>query len=236
MRTCRCNMARLILAVVAIACSAVVSLKAQTLYVPHVHVGGHAGAVLSQLTFNPTVKETMHQGLTMGASFMWAEERHVGLRAEVNLTQRGWTEDFEEMTQFNYSHTLTYVEMPMMTHIFFGGRHVKCVFNLGPQLCYMIADNIKSNFDFSHPGSVEGFNTDNRTTEQMGMEIKNRFDYGICAGVGVEFTVARKHSFTLEGRYYYGLGNIFPASKKDYFSASRGNAIMATLSYAFRLK
>ena len=123
-----------------------------------------------------------------------------------------------------------------MTHIFFGGRNVKCFFNLGPQLCYMVGDAISSNFNYHDPGSVEGFITANRTVEQMGMEIKNRFDYGICAGVGVEFIVKRKHSLSLEGRYYYGLGNIFPASKKDYFSAARGNAIMITLGYAFRLK
>ncbi len=234
MRRQNCIIIRVALAVISVI--GVLSGHAQTLYVPHMHVGGHAGAVLSQQSFNPTVKETMHQGLTMGASFMWAEERHVGLRAEINLTQRGWTEDFEDTPQFKYSHTLTYVEVPLMTHIFFGGRHVKCIFNLGPQLCYMIDDNINSNFDYSHPESVEGFKTANRTTRQMGMEIKNRFDYGICAGVGIEFIIGRKHSFTLEGRYYYGLGNIFPASKKDYFSASRGNAIMVTLGYDFRLK
>lgn len=212
------------------------SSQAQTLYVPHVHVGGHAGAVLSQQSFNPSIEQAMHQGFMIGASFMWAEERHVGLRAELNLTQRGWTEKFDDTTQFSYSRTLTYVELPLMTHIFFGGRHVKCIFNLGPQLCYMIGDNISSNFDYHNPGNVDGFITANRTTAQMGMDVTNRFDYGITAGVGCEFTIGRKHAFTLEGRYYYGLGNIYPASKRDYFSASRGNAIMVTLGYDFRLK
>ena len=209
---------------------------AQTLYIPHVHVGGHAGAVLSQQSFNPSIEQGMHQGILIGGSFTWAEERHVGLRAELNLTQRGWTEKFEDTPQFSYSRTLTYVEVPLLTHIFFGGRHVKCVFNLGPQLCYMIGNHISSNFDYQNPQNVEGFITTNRTTAQMGMDISNRFDYGITAGVGVEFIIGKRHSFTLEGRYYYGLGNIYPSSKKDYFSASRGNAIMVTLGYDFRLK
>lgn len=223
----------LILALIAASCCCI---KSQTLYKPHFHIGGHAGVAMSQQSFNPSIEQKFHQGITMGISAMWAEERHVGIRAELNLTQRGWTEDFTETPQFSYSHTLTYLELPIMTHIFFGGRKVKGFFNLGPQLCYMIGDNVDTNFDTSQMGSTEGFPTANRTIEQMKMDISTRFDYGICAGAGVRFTIKRKHDIMLEGRYYYGLGNIFPASKKDYFNASRGNAITVTVGYMFRLK
>lgn len=212
------------------------TVSAQTLYKSHVHVGGHAGASLSQQSFTPSIEQGMHKGMTLGASFRYAEERHVGLMAEINFTQRGWTENFSDNPQFSYSRTLSYVELPIMTHIFFGSRKVKCFFNLGPQLCYMVGDNISSNFDYKNVSSIPDFPTRNRTTEQMGMEIENRFDYGICAGVGMELIIKKRHSIMLEGRYYYGLGNIYPASKKDYFSASRGNSIMVTLGYMFRLK
>ena len=86
--------------------------KAQRHYVPHVHVGGHAGVTLSQQSFYPSVKETMLQGITMGFSFRYAEERHVGLVAELNLTQRGWKENFEEHP-LEYQHRLTYIELPV---------------------------------------------------------------------------------------------------------------------------
>ena len=95
---------------------------------------------------------------------------------------------------------------------------------------------VKSNFDYRDPGKVEGFPNENRHTEQMGMEISNRFDYGITAGAGIEFVIARRHSLMLEARYYFGLGNIFPSAKKDYFSASRGTSILVTLGYMFRIK
>ena len=225
-----------LLPLLAILLAGIMTMRAQTLYQPHFHVGAHAGAVLSQQSFNPSIEQKFHQGITMGVSAMWAEERHVGLRAELNLTQRGWKEDFSETPQFSYSHTLTYVELPIMTHIFFGGRHVKGFFNLGPQLCYMVGDKVDANFNVNDIPDIEGFPTINRTTEQMSMEVTNRFDYGICAGAGMELIIRRKHSITLEGRYYYGLGNIFPSAKKDYFNASRGNAIMVTLGYMFRLK
>lgn len=68
------------------------------------------------------------------------------------------------------------------------------------------------------------------------MEIERKFDYGIAAGAGMEFIVKRKHSLQLEGRFYYGLGNIFNDSKRDFFSASRGMSIEITLGYMIRVK
>jgi hypothetical protein len=52
----------------------------------------------------------------------------------------------------------------------------------------------------------------------------------------MELITKKRHSITLEARYYYGLGNIYPSSKKDTFSASRGSSIQLTLGYLFRLK
>lgn len=213
----------------------IVTAKAQTHYIPHVWVGGHAGMTMSEMSFSPSVRQSMVQGMTAGLSFRYAEERHVGLIAELNISQRGWKEDFEG-APFSYSRHLTYLEIPVLTHIFFGSPKFKGFFNLGPVVGYMIGDNIKSDFDYVHPDQVPGFPLSNRSTEQMAMEIKNKFDYGITAGAGCEFVVKRRHAFTLEARYYFGLGNIYPSSKKDTFSASRGTSIMVTLGYMFRLK
>lgn len=210
---------------------------AQRHYESHVHLGVHGGVSLSNVSFYPHIKEQLLPGSQFGVAFRFAEERHVGIMAEVNVEQRGWKENFETYNdRFNYYHRTTYVEVPILTHIFFGSRVVKGFFNLGPELCYMISDNIKSNFDYMNPEQVEGFPSENRHTVQMGMKIKNRFDYGITAGAGIEFVVMRRHSIMLEGRYYYGLGNIFPSAKKDYFSASRGSSILVTLGYMFRIK
>lgn len=213
----------------------IMAAKAQTHYIPHVWVGGHAGMTMSEMSFSPSVRQSMVQGMTAGLSFRYAEERHVGLIAELNISQRGWKEDFEG-APFSYSRRLTYMEIPVLTHIFFGSPKFKGFFNLGPVVGYMIGDNIKSDFDYAHPDQVPGFPLSNRSTEQMAMEIKNKFDYGITAGAGCEFVVKRRHAFSLEARYYFGLGNIYPSSKKDTFSASRGTSIMVTLGYMFRLK
>lgn len=211
-----------------------IPLSAQRHYIPHVHVGVHGGVSMSRQSFYPSIKESMLNGLQFGFSFRYAEERHVGLLAELNIEQRGWKENFEE-APFSFHRRLTYIELPVMTHIFFGSRTVKGFFNLGPEVGYMIGDKATADFPYMELPNVPDFPS-NRRFEQMQMDISSRFDYGITAGAGVEFIIRRRHSITLEGRYYYGLGNIFPSARKDIFSASRGSSIQITLGYLFRLK
>ncbi|MDE6283079.1 MAG: PorT family protein [Muribaculaceae bacterium] len=213
---------------------ACITAMAQRHYIPHVHVGVHGGASLSSQSFYPSVKETMLPGMTFGVSFRYAEERHVGLMAELNIEQRGWKENFEGAT-FEFQRRLTYIELPLMTHIFFGSRTFKGFFNLGPEVGYMIGDKVTANFPYNRLPDVAGF-PDNRRYEQMTLDVSSRFDYGITAGAGIEFIIKRRNSITLEGRYYYGLGNIFPSARSDTFSASRGSSIQITLGYLFRLK
>jgi hypothetical protein len=212
-------------------------MHAQRHYEPHVHIGGHGGVTLSNVSFYPHIKEQLLMGTQFGLSFRYAEERHVGFLVEVNFDQRGWKENFEEYNnQFNYYHRTNYIELPVMTHIFFGSRKVKGFINLGPQIGYMLSDKIESNFDYKNPSKITSFPSENRYTEQMGLDITKRFDYGITAGAGIEFVIKKRHSVMLEARYYYGLGNIFPSAKKDFFSASRGSSIAVSMGYMFRLK
>ena len=123
-----------------------------------------------------------------------------------------------------------------MTQIIFGSRRVKCFVNLGPEVSYMIGESITANFDYAHPATSPDWPDRPRQTAQMTMPVKNKFDYGITGGIGCEMYVQPRHSVTLEVRYYFGLGNVFPSSKADTFSASRCTAIEATLGYYFRLK
>lgn len=208
---------------------------AQRYYSPNVSIGGKAGITMSQMSFSPSIRQSMIMGGMAGITFRYTEERNFGIIAELNIEQRGWKEDFEELP-FQYERTLTYIQIPILTHIYFGSRRVKGFFNLGPEIGYMIASSIKANFDYNNPAGEAGFPMQNRMTEQLATPVKNKFDYGISAGAGLEVFVNRKNSILLEGRFYYGLGNIFPASKADTFAASRSMSIMVGLGYMFRIK
>ena len=210
-------------------------IGAQTHYDAQISMGGKAGATLSRVNFNPTVPQTMIPGIMAGATFRYLEERHFGIIAELNVEQRGWKEKFEGY-DYSYQRSLTYIQLPVMTHIFFGSRHFHGFFNAGPEVGFMIASGTKSNFDYAHFESIEGFPSANRSTDQFVMKIKNRFDYGISAGLGMEWIKDRHHSFTLEGRFYYGLNDVFSNHKTDVFSSSNSMSIMVSLGYFYRLK
>lgn len=225
---------RLLTIVLAIACSPLIC-NAQRAYDPHFSIGGKAGVTFSNMAFTPSIEQSLIQGMSVGAVARYTEEKYFGLVAELNIEQRGWKETFDE-THFRFQRRLTYLQLPVMTHIYFGSRTFKGFFNLGPSVGYMIAENTTANFDYNNPAATEGFPIANRHVNQMNMTIKNKFDYGICAGAGIELIIRRRHSLLLEGRYYYGLGNIFPAKKKDEFSASRGTSIQVALGYMFHIK
>jgi opacity protein-like surface antigen len=212
---------------------ATMSANAETHYKPHVSVGGHAGMSLSQMSFSPSVEQGWQGGPMFGLRARYAEEKIFGVFAELNVDQRGWKENFDDNPELSYSRKLTYIDLPIMTHIYFGGKRSKCFVNLGPQFSYMIAESISSNFDYANPYAAGIPST--REVEQLVMPIKNKFDYGIAAGLGTEFYLTPRHSIDLEARFYYGLGNIFSAKKADTFSASRNMNIQVSLGYWFRL-
>lgn len=209
--------------------------SAQTHYEGTIAVGGKAGATLSRVNFNPTVEQVMLPGMTAGVMFRYIEEKNFGLIAELNVTQRGWKEKFEE-SDYQYSHNFTYLELPIMTHIFFGNQRVKGFVNLGPEIEVMLGNRISSNFSYQDAAEDEYFINDNRHIEQLSMKVSNKLDYGICAGAGMELNLNSKHSLLLEGRFYYGLTDVFPNHKTDVFSSSNSMTISVTLGYFYRLK
>lgn len=207
---------------------------AQTHYEGALYVGGKAGATLSRVNFSPTVRQSMLPGMTAGVMLRYIEEKNFGLIAELNLAQRGWKEAYDDKS-LSYSHSFSYLELPIMTHIYFGNQHVKGFFNLGPEINVMLGDGIKSNFSYQDVAE-DFFAGDNRHVEQLTMNVDRRFDYGICAGAGLELNFMAKHSLLLEGRFYYGLTDVFPSHKTDVFSSSNSMTIAVTLGYFYRLK
>lgn len=223
---------------VALALLLPVSVMAQREYSPNFSIGGKAGATLSRMSFSPEVHQKFTQGLTMGLACRYTEEKIFGLIGEINVTQRGWAEDFakDEAPEFSYSRTLTYVSIPVMTHIYFGLQKFRGFFNLGPEVGFLLGSSIDANFDYDNYKNIPNFPQGSRTNEQLAMAVDRKFDYGIVGGAGMEIVIKRRHSIMLEGRYYFGLGNIFKDSKRDFFAASRNNSIEISLKYMIRVK
>lgn len=186
-------------------------------------VGASFGMNFSSISFAPKVNQKMKQGYQGGVTLRWITENHLGLQAEVNYAQQGWEEEFEEQPEYQYSRTINYVELPFLTHIYFGENRFKFFFNLGPKIGYALSESTVSNLNGAEP---------NRNNMQHDMPIEKKFDWGLCGGPGLELSTGIGH-FLLEGRYYYALGDIYGSQKKDPFARSASQTIGVKFTYLF---
>lgn len=204
----------------------------QTHYEAQMSLGVHGGVNLSQVMFSPSIRQKFLPGANAGINFRYTEEKHFGFIIEANFEQRGWAENFDE-APFSYSRTINYVQIPFMSHIYFGRRH-KFFINLGPSVSFKTGDSVKSNFDYSNVGSVPDFPV--HTSQQYGYPTKGAVDFGISGGLGGELGITRRHSIYLEARYYFGIANVLPAGRTDHFKSSNPMALSISLGYWFRMK
>lgn len=210
-------------------------------------IGVNGGYVMSNVGFTPKVNQKMHGGITGGLSFRYVCEKYFrtvcSVQAEVNYARIGWKEDILNLNDQpvinpqtgnaeEYSRDMNYIQVPVFAHLAWGReqRGVQLFFQAGPQIGFCISETTKANYDLSQPNKTDRANS---TTEQETMPIENKIDYGIAAGLGLEFSNPKMGHFQLEGRYYYGLGNIYGDSKKDYFGKSNFSNIVVKLTYLF---
>ena len=197
-------------------------------------IGAHGGMTMSRVQFNPSVQQAFLPGMIIGVHWRYVEEKHFGLIAELNLAQHGWKERYDDDDgDLRYNRRFTYLELPIMTHIYFGSERARGFFNLGPQVGFMIGKSTSANFDCENlPDDYPA----NRQVAQLTLPVKRKVDYGITAGIGLEVNVASRHAVSLEGRFYYGLRDVFANRKSDVFAASSSLSIAVTLGYSFALK
>lgn len=189
-------------------------------------VGGSFGTTFSYVSFMPKVQHGMKMGYTGGATIRWITEKHLGLQAELNFAQFGWKEVFEEEPQYRYERTINYLELPFMTHIYFGSDRFRFFINLGPKIGYALSESTDENLNGATP---------NLTNDQHDMPIDKRFEWGLCGGPGIELRTGIG-CFLLEGRYYYALGDIYNSRKGDVFSKSSTQVISAKITYLIPIK
>ena len=213
-------------------------------------IGVNGGYMLSNVGFVPKVNQTFHGGYTGGLSFRYVCEKYFNsicsIYAELNYAQMGWKEDIldredqpvinEETQQAeSYSRTLNYVQLPIFARLGWGREQkgVQFFFQAGPQLGYYLSDKVTKNFELDKRNSWKRANDE---VHQDTMAVENNLDYGIAAGIGMEYSFPKLGHLMLEARYYYGLGNIYKDTKRDYFGKSNNSSIIVKLTYLFDLK
>ncbi|NJK97308.1 MAG: outer membrane beta-barrel protein [Bacteroidales bacterium] len=97
-------------------------------------IGTKHGVNFSQITFEPPVDQSYKLGYTGGLVIKYQSDKHAGVQAEFNFSQRGWSESLDSGKA--YSRTLNYFEIPVLSHFVFGRKNSKIIINLGPNLSF----------------------------------------------------------------------------------------------------
>ena len=213
-------------------------------------IGGSAGYMLSNVAFVPDVPQGMQQGLTAGFTMRYSCEKYFksicAIVAEVNIVQTGWKEnildvdnqpvyyadDVNRSMPLSYQRKMTYLQIPFLARLGWGRERkgFQGFFQAGPQVGIFLDESTSTNLVADKALANERAS---KVVAQNSLAVENKFDYGIAAGAGVEFSMRHVGHFMLEGRYYYGLGNIFKNSKSDYFGKSNFGQIVVKASYLF---
>jgi hypothetical protein len=227
-------------------------------------VGATGGYVLSNVSFVPTVPQSMQGGIIGGFVARYTCEKYFksicAVVAEVNYAQIGWKENIltkqdepvplhtDETQHLEYARRINYIQIPLLARLGWGRERngFQGFFQLGPQFGFYLNEKTESNFDVRdpafNPNVHDGYFSDDylygnlrasNVVAQDSMAVENKFDYGIAVGAGLEFSNRHAGHFLLEARYYYGLGNIYGNTKRDFFGRSNFGNIVVKFSYLF---
>lgn len=212
-------------------------------------IGFNGGYVMSSVGFQPDVQQKQHGGMTFGFSAKYTCEKYFkticSIYAEVNYAQVGWQEDILDIENnpviitdtkqpMAYKRTINYVQVPVFAHLAWGRetRGLNIFVNAGPQFGFYLSDSKDTNFDVKNMPKTDNERVSTIVAQDT-MAIKNKLDYGIALGLGAEYSIPKVGHFLAEARYYYGLGNIYGSSKRDYFGKSNYGQIVVKVSYLF---
>lgn len=196
-------------------------------------VGVNGGVTMNTMNFQPTIKQSQAVSPSFGLTARYICEKYFtticGVQLEVNYANLGWKEQIEDGSGNTYKRNHSYVQVPMLMQMGWGyeQRGCKFLFEAGPQIGY----NFSTSEDYGG-GTWDTSHRPNNVVQQYGMDVDNKFDYGITGGVGIELSTGIGH-FMLEARYYYGLADVFSNSKKAVFARSANQTISARVTYLF---
>jgi hypothetical protein len=199
-------------------------------------IGLTAGCTMNRMDFSPVIKQRSKNSPMLGFAARYVCEKYFStvcaVEMEVLYNNLGWQEDIEDGSNNTYTRDWHFIQMPILMQMGWGRerRGMKFLFEAGPQVGLFLSGE-------EHKGGAGAWDISHRPNGviyQYGKDPDNRVDYGIAGGVGLEYSSAIGH-ILLQGRYYYGLGDMYDNSKRGKFGRSANQTLMIKLTYLFDL-
>lgn len=213
----------------ALAC---IDIYSQSEFVPEWNFGVNFGSTFSSMSFVTTdpgevLEVKMIQQYKGGLSARYITENHLGFIAELNYSLQGYEQKFPATSESQYIQKLAYLQMPFLTHIYFGKKG-RVFVNFGPQVSFLLGEQKIKKLTPSDYGDGSALST--TVSAQYNLKVQNKLDYGLVVGLGSEFRTGAGN-FLIEGRYYLGFSDIYSSHKTDPFSRSANRVISAAITY-----
>ena len=195
------------------------------LLAPEMYIGASGGVSASMVLFSPKVPGTtdvLQTALLSGRAglmFRYSGHKCCGIQLELNYNQRGWRENTDT---HSYTRRLDYLEVPMLTHIWFGKPYFRGFVNVGPQVAFCVHES-------------ESGTRQTQETHQY-KPIDNIADWGIAGGLGFYGRSEKAGCFQFEARFSYSFGNIFSSKTGEYFLGSNIMVLSLNLAYLWQIK
>lgn len=196
-------------------------------------IGITAGARISTVSFKPHVEHDFLPGVEIGFSARYTCEKLFNmlcaLQTELTYAQMGWKEPVYP-DGYSYKRTISYIRLPIMANLAFGKEQkgFKGFLLVGPELGFAVGESSR----LSGPYPTEGISMTTQT-EQRELPLQSKFDYGITAGAGFEYSHPKVGHFTLDARYYFALSSVLGDSRKDTFQRSANQSISVKVTWFY---
>ena len=198
-------------------------------------IGFMGGYTMNTMDFVPKIKQSMKGSPMVGFAARYVCEKYFtticAVELELQYNNLGWKEVIEDGSENTYKRDWQFIEMPILMQMGWGreSKGLKFLFEAGPQVGLYLSGQ-----EHRGGGTWDPSARPNGVVYQYGKEPDRKIDYGIAAGLGLEYSSPIGH-FLLQGRYYYGLGDLYDNSKRGDFGRSANQTVMVKLTYLFDL-
>lgn len=169
-------------------------------------------------------------GVTLGVMGQYDVNDWLGVRAELDWTQKNYRLTRQIFSHLDYKYVNNYLQLPVMASFSFGGKQLRGFCNAGVYGGYWLTSGREgTDFNNSSEKAYE-FSEDIK----FNSERDQRFDFGFVGGIGLEYRFCQRWAAQVEMRYYYST----VSTQKDYMRLSdpRYNStlgVQAGLWYSF---
>jgi len=160
-------------------------------------------------------------GVTLGVMGQYDVNDWLGIRAELDWTQKNYRHTREVLKNMCYDYTNNYLQLPVMASFGFGGERLRGFCNVGAYGGYWLNSG-REGFDTNSFSEIAYNFSENI---EFNSNRDQRLDFGLLGGLGLEYRFDSHWAAQAEVRYYYSL----VSTQKDYMRVSdpRYNSTLA---------